>query len=161
MSSNEAPPLHPQVEPIAFLLGTWLGEGKGEYPTIESFAYSEELRFWHVGKPFLLYTQRTWTLDDGQLRHSEMGYWRPVAGGRLEIVLAHPTGIAEIQEGTVSGGRIEVGPALIGLTGTAKEVTRVERTFELHDGVLAYELRMAAVGQPLQAHLRAELRRQD
>jgi hypothetical protein len=161
MSSNEAPPLHPQIEPIAFLLGTWRGEGKGEYPTIQSFAYAEEVRFWHVGKPFLLYTQRTWTLDDGQLRHSEMGYWRPVGEGRLEIVLAHPTGIAEIQEGTVSGGRIEVGSALIGLTRTAKEVTRVERTFELRDGVLAYELRMEAVGQPLQGHLRAELRRQD
>jgi nitrobindin-like protein len=151
--------LHPDVESIAFLLGTWKGEGKGEYPTIQPFEYGEEVRFWNVpGKPFLLYTQRTWTLHDDQPRHSEMGYWRPSAGGRLEIVLAHPTGIVEIQEGTVQGERIQVGSTLVGLTSTAKEVTRLERTFELRDGVLAYEVRMAAVGQPLQGHLRAELR---
>jgi len=152
-------PLHADLEPMAFLLGTWRGRGKGEYPTIQPFDYEEEVRFWHVGKPFLLYTQRTSTPADGMIRHSEMGYWRPVAGGRLEIVLAHPTGIAEIQEGTISGGRIEVSSSLVGLTGTAKEVTKLERSFELRDGVMAYEFRMAAVGQPLQRHLTAELRR--
>lgn len=155
------PGIHPDLEPIAFLLGTWKGEGRGEYPSIQSFEYGEEVRFWNVpGKPFLLYTQRTWTLHDDQPRHSEMGYWRPAAGGGVEIVLAHPTGIAEIQEGTVRGNRIEVASTVVGLTGTAKEVTRIERTFEVRDDVLAYELRMSAVGQPLQGHLRAELRRE-
>jgi len=152
-------PQHPEVEPIAFLLGTWRGEGKGEYPTIAPFAFEEEIRFWHVGKPFLLYTQRTVTPADGMLRHSEMGYWRPVGTDRVEIVLAHPTGIAEIEEGTVGGDRIDVSSSLVGLTGTAKEVTKLERSFELREDVLAYEVRMAAVGQPLQRHLTAELRR--
>ena len=155
------PELHPDVEPIAFLLGTWKGEGKGDYPTIQPFEYGEEIRFWHVGKPFLLYAQRTWTLADDLVRHSEMGYWRPVAGGGLEIVLAHPTGIVEIQEGTLRDGRIDVASSLVGLASTAKEVTRLERSFELQGGVLSYEVRMAAVGQPLQRHLVAELRRQD
>jgi hypothetical protein len=158
---EQLPPIHPDLEPLAFLLGTWRGTGKGEYPTIQPFAYEEEVRFWHVGKPLLLYTQRTRTPADGEIRHSEMGYWRPVAGGRVEIVLSHPFGIVEIQEGTVQRGRIEVGSTLVGLTSTAKQVTRLERTFELRgDGVLAYEVRMEAVGQPLQHHLGAELRRE-
>jgi hypothetical protein len=157
----EALPVHPDVQPLAFLLGSWRGAGKGEYPTIPSFEYEEEIRLWHVGKPMLLYTQRTVTPADGILRHSEMGYWRPAGPGRLEIVMAHPTGIVEIQEGTISEeGRIEVSSSLVGLTSTAKEVTKLERSFELRDGVLAYELRMAAVGQPLQRHLTAELRRE-
>jgi len=152
-------PQHPDLEPIAFLLGRWRGEGKGEYPTIPPFAYEEEIRFWHVGKPMLMYTQRTMTPADGMLRHSEMGYWRPAGEGRLEIVLAHPTGITEIQEGTVSGSRIEVSSSMVGLTGTAKKVTKLERSFDVRGDVLSYELRMAAVGQPLQRHLTAELRR--
>jgi hypothetical protein len=153
------PQLHPDAEPIAFLLGTWRGEGKGEYPTIQPFRYREEVRFWHVGKPFLAYTQRTWDLDTGEPRHSEMGYWRPKPAGRIEIVLAHPTGIVEIQEGTLSGGRIDVESSLVGLASTAKEVTGLERTFTAEGDRLTYEVRMAAVGVPLTHHLDAELRR--
>jgi hypothetical protein len=80
----------------------------------------------------------------------------------VEIVLAHPFGIVEIQEGTVAEGRIEVASTLVGLTATAKDVTRLERSFELRgSGVLAYEVRMQAVGQPLQHHLSAELHREE
>jgi hypothetical protein len=157
----EQPPVHPDVQPIAFLLGTWTGEGKGEYPTIESFAYGEEVRFWHVGKPFLAYSQRTWALDDGRPLHGEAGYWRPKPEGRIEIVLAHPTGIVEIQEGTVAneGQTVEVASTSIGLTTTAKEVTALKRTVRVAGDVLSYEVRMAAVGVPLTHHLAAELRR--
>lgn len=44
------PPLHPFVAPLSYLLGTWRGQGEGEYPTIPSFGYGEELRFSHSGK---------------------------------------------------------------------------------------------------------------
>ena len=154
------PALHPEVESIAFLLGTWRGEGKGDYPTIEPFDYGEEARFWHVGKPFLVYTQRTWALDDGRPLHSEMGYWRPKPDGAIEIVLAHPFGIVEVQEGTVRAGTIAVASRTLAGTATAKEVTRLERTFVVEDEVLSYEVRMAAVGVPLTKHLKAELRRE-
>jgi len=145
---------------LAFLLGTWRGQGKGEYPTVESFLYEEEVRFWDIGKPFLAYTQRTWDPANGTPRHGEMGYWRPAGRDRVEMVLAHPTGIVEIQEGRVDGTRIDVVSTLVGRTGTAKDVRRLERTIEVTGDVLSYTLRMAAVGVELTQHLAAELHRE-
>lgn len=152
--------MHPDVDPIAFLLGTWRGSGRGAYPTIDPFEYGEEISFGEVGKPFLAYRQRTWALDDGRPLHAEAGYWRPQPGGRLEVILAHPTGISEIEEGTCGGGRIELAATTIGRTASAKEVTALTRRFEYDGaGVLRYTVDMAAVGQPLQGHLAAELHR--
>ncbi|HVW35363.1 MAG TPA: FABP family protein [Acidimicrobiia bacterium] len=153
--------MHADLEPIAFLVGTWRGEGHGVYPTIASFDYGEEIRFTAPpAKPFLAYQQRTWALDDQRPLHAETGYWRPKPAGRLEVVLAHPTGIAEIEEGTVAGTTIELVATSIGLATTAKEVKGLTRRFELAGpGVLRYSVQLATAGQPLQGHLTAELRR--
>ena len=159
MPSATVIPMHSALEPIAFLLGTWRGEGEGAYPTIESFRYGEEVTFSHVGKPFLAYSQRTWSLSAGTPMHSETGFWRPLDGGRVEAVLAHPFGAGEIQEGTVKQTRIELRSKSVVLTSTAKVINAVARTFEVDDDVLRYTVEMAAVRQPLQYHLSAELRR--
>jgi hypothetical protein len=159
VGQQAAPPLHADLEPLAGLLGTWRGEGAGEYPTISPFRYGEEVRFWHVGKPFLAYAQRTWSLDDGRPLHAETGYWRAKPGRAVELVLAHPTGIVEVQEGHRDGGRIELRSTTMAGTATAKEVTALHRRFDLAGDRLTYTVAMAAVGQPLQHHLAARLTR--
>lgn len=150
--------LHPDVESLSFLLGRWVGEGHGEYPTIESFDYTEEIRFWHTGKPFVAYAQGTWSVDDERPLHSETGFWRASPRGGLEVVLAHPNGIVEVEEGTVAGTEVELASVAVAGTSTAKEVTSLERSLRVRGDSLVYRLRMAAVGEPLTHHLAAELR---
>jgi hypothetical protein len=154
----DGPALHPDVLPLGFLVGSWMGEGKGFYNTIEPFEYGEELRVWHVGKPFLAFTQRTWSLDDGRALHGEAGFWRLVNGSRLELVVAHPNGHAEVAEGRLDGTSLSVRSISMAPTPTAKQVDSIERDISVAGEVMTYELRMAAVGQPVDGHLQAELR---
>jgi len=157
------PEVHPDIAVLAPLLGTWAGDGAGEYPTIDPFAYTEEVVFGHVGKPFLAYGQRTRASDDGRPLHAETGYVRNPGRGRVEWILAHPTGITEILEGalTVDGEVLvmELHATTIGRSASAKEVSALERSIRVDGDTLTYTVRMGAVGRPLQHHLSATLRR--
>ena len=157
------PDLHPGIAAVAPLLGTWSGAGRGDYPTIEPFSYLEEVAFAHTGKPFLTYTQRTRS-EAGQPLHAETGYLRTLSPPRIELILAHPTGITEIDEGTITerdgGLYIEVHSTTIGLSAAAKDVMALRRSITVRGDELHYTVQMAAVGQPLVHHLTATLHRQ-
>ena len=151
--------LHTDLEPLAFLLGTWSGEGVGDYSTISPFTYTETIEITQSGRPFFEYRQRTRDGATGAPLHTESGYFRAAGPGTAELVLSMPSGIAEVHSGSVVGSRLALRTVAVARTPTAKEVTDVERIFEVDGTELRYTLLMSAVGQPHQIHLEATLRR--
>lgn len=157
-------PLPELVQPLAFLLGTWRGEGVGGYPTLEAdFRFGEEMRFACYGKPVIAFSSESWALDDGRPLSRQTGFWRPVADGSIEVVLSVASGLVEVFYGGLvsgpAGEHVEIETDLIARTATAKEVDKDKRLYAVRGGKLMYAMEMAAVGQPLQPHLSAALDR--
>jgi hypothetical protein len=154
----DEPALHEALAPVGFLLGHWVGGGQGHYPTIEPFEWREETRFWHVGRPVLLYMQTTRDAVTGEPRHAESGFLRAGSeSGHFEFVVAHNTGFAELAAGPVSGPRLELRTSSLVGSETAKDVTALTRTYEADGPVLRWNLSMEAVGEPMTHHLEGAL----
>jgi hypothetical protein len=156
--------LAPACVPLAWLLGVWRGVGVGDYPTIEAFQFGQEVSFGFVpGKPFLTYESRSWRVEEdgtvGAPLARETGYWRPQGSDEVEVLLAHPTGFVEMFLGRVEPGRVELATRGVLRTETAKDYRAARRMYGLVDGRLLWVMDMAAVGQELQPHVSAELRR--
>jgi THAP4-like, heme-binding beta-barrel domain len=153
--------LHDDVVALAFLLGTWVGEGSGGYPTIEPFTYREELAFDDVGDAFLLYRQESWGDGDEPI-HFERGFLRPGEGpGALELCLAHPIGVTEIAHGALHGTTINLTATHddVGRTRTGLDVQGLRRRYEVADDTMRYTLDMATGDTPMTIHLEGVLRR--
>lgn len=155
--------LHSDLVPFAWLLGNWHGNGRGEYPTIDAFTYEQDVVFAHDTRPFLHYFSRAWITDDegNRVRPGalETGFLRPTPDKGAELVLAHPTGYAEIWYGSIDGPRLTLTTDVVARTHTAKEYTAGQRMYGLVEGDLMYAYDMAAQGQPLQTHLWGQLKR--
>jgi hypothetical protein len=156
--------LHPDLMPLAWLVGTWRGKGRGEYPNVPGFQFAQEVSFNHDGRPFLNYFSRSWIIDENdeivRPAASEVGFWRIKEKNVLEVLLAHNTGIAEGWVGLVQGAKIQLAMDQGYSSPTAKIVTAGSRLYGLVEGELFTSYDMAAQGQTLRAHLWSSLERQ-
>lgn len=158
------PTLHPDIAPLAWLVGRWEGAGVVGYPTTESNNFGQEVVVSHDGRPFLRWESQTWLLDEKgeKVRPSgtELGFWRPGGEeGEVELLLAHPTGIVEMYYGTVEPARVEVKTDGVLRSPHAKEYSAAHRMYGYVSSNLMWVMDMAAMGQPMTSHLSAELKR--
>ncbi|WP_092530366.1 FABP family protein [Amycolatopsis arida] len=148
------------------LVGVWRGEGEINYPTIDGpVRFAQQLTIAHDGRPFLYHEARSWLLDaEGNVIRAaarETGWWRPRADDTIELLLAHSSGIVELFYGTPRNQTSwELATDAVVRTASAKDVTGAHRLYGLiNNGDLGYVEERAMVGQPMQPHVSAQLRR--
>lgn len=155
--------LHPELNPLAWLVGTWRGKGRGEYESVPAFEFDQEVVFGHDGRPFLTYFSRSWVIDsNGEIIRpggSETGFWRVKPGNILEVVISHNTGIAEGWLGRFDGPKIQLEMDKNYSAPTAKVVNAGSRLYGLVEGELFFAYDMAAQGYAMQPHLWSTLAR--
>ncbi len=159
--------LHPDCAPVAWLLGTWRGNGHGDYPTIDAFQFGQECIFTHDGRPFFHYMSRAWIVDaegrEGPRRRDRDRLPAP-QGRRLPRAGAHPPHRASWRSGTAAAEigtpRLELTTDAVARTQTAKDYTGGHRMYGMVEGDLLWAYDMAAMGQELQPHLWGRLVRQ-
>ncbi|KAJ3090257.1 THAP domain-containing protein 4 [Quaeritorhiza haematococci] len=161
----------PSVGPLGFLVGTWKGEGQGVYPTIRDFRYGEQIKIWGVpGKPIYFYTQITSDPEkENKPMHAESGFFRalPAAGGKIELILSQPNGLASVEEGIIfADNTIALKSTQLARSSSARppHVTEYTRVMTVDPKpsppTLKYEMHMATTTTPqLTLHLSAELTR--
>ncbi|MEQ8672645.1 MAG: FABP family protein [Aggregatilineales bacterium] len=147
------------------LVGTWEGIGRGTFPTIDPFEYTEKMVIHAIGNdPLLYYEQYTWRNNaSGQkiAAHQECGFIRPISGNSIELTNGQNSGRTEILVGTIEQRGTE-----IFLNLTSKHIAYDERmiassrVFRLVEGQLEYSTGMATVSVPqIQPHLHATLQK--
>lgn len=153
--------LHPSLARFVWLLGRWEGGGDGDYPTIESFRFGQEVLFQQDGRAFMHYMSRSWLIDaEGNKTGEgaqETGFLRCSEDGSAEFLLTHNTGIIEVWHGGVDGARLELSTDAVMRTETAKPYVAGQRLYGLVEGDLWFAFDMAAMGQDLQPHLWGKL----
>ncbi len=154
-----------RLRPLAWMIGHWEGAGVVGYPTIESANFGQEIDCRHDGRGFLEWHSHTWLLDQEtgeKVRPlaTELGFWRPQEDMReVELLLSHPTGVVEMYVGTMEPAKVELRTDGVLRSPHAKEYNAGTRLYGLVQSQLFWVLDMAAVGQELQSHVSATLKR--
>ena len=147
---------------LHFLLGTWSGIGNGQFPTIKSFTYSENLAFNFDGVNDLIhYEQRTWLAPDNTPSHWESGFIKPVEGEEdiFEISNSQDSGRVEVLRGEYTRkDDIDILHFKMKLIQNDPRMVSSERIFTIQDNQLSYIKKMSTLNtKEHQQHLQAML----
>ncbi|XP_005077247.1 peroxynitrite isomerase THAP4 isoform X1 [Mesocricetus auratus] len=157
--SHEPPKMNPVVEPLSWMLGTWLSDppGVGTFPTLQPFQYLEEVHISHVGQPMLNFSFNSFHPDTHKPMHRECGFIRLKPDtNKVAFISAQNTGIVEVEEGEVNGHELCISSHSVSRISFAKEphVEQITRKFRLNsEGKLEQTVSMATTTQPMTQHL--------
>ncbi len=158
------PTLNPALMPLAWMIGSWRGNGHGTWPGTGEFTYGQQLDITTNGQDYLHYHSQLYTVDEENQPQeplfTESGYWRPASDGTLEVVMCNPQGWSEVWAGKIEGAKIElITDAVMRTQDAAVEYTGGQRLYGNVEGGLLWTFDRATTTEKLQPYLWARLER--
>ncbi len=157
--------LHPDLVPLAFLLGRWEGAGVFDFPGAEKCNFGQEVVFSHDGRDFLEYVSRSWVLDSegkpAQPLETESGYWRIDKNRKVEIVMIRDQGVVEVWYGELADQKpqIDLATDAVARTAAAGPYSGGKRLYGYVKGDLMWVGEKATPEVPLRPYMSAQLKK--
>ncbi|KAF9307366.1 hypothetical protein BGZ74_005806 [Mortierella antarctica] len=170
-------PSPPSTHPLEFLVGTWVGKGRGFYPTIREFHFLDEITFTKdpACQPVVAYSEKAFRAipaadsngqpTPGPALHAENGYIRlpDWSGSTYELILCLPAGVACVELGTIKGSVVQWASAQIIRSPSAPppDITEFTRTWTVDPEAktLKYLFSMGTERTPLTPHPEVHLKK--
>lgn len=162
--------LHPDLVPLAFLLGTWQGAGVAaldteEGPGEESCNFGQEVTFSHDGRNVLEYVSHTWVLNaEGEkvrALENESGFWRIDPDRTIEVVMVRDQGVAEVWYGKLAEGKpqIDLATDAVARLAGAGAYSGGKRLYGYVKGDLMWVGERSTAEAPLRPYMSAQLKK--
>ncbi|OEU85081.1 FABP family protein [Streptomyces oceani] len=162
--------LHPDLVPLAFLLGNWTGAGVAaldgdEGPGTVQRNFGQEVSFTHDGRDFLEYVSHSWVLNDEGIKtdplETETGYWRIDRDRQVEVVMIRDQGVAEVWYGELAEDKPQVDLATdaIARTASAAAYNGGKRLYGYVNSDLMWVGERSTPESPLYPYMSAQLRK--
>jgi hypothetical protein len=163
------PALHLDLLPVAWLVGTWRGNGfvvereHADGGGVVEVPVELELTFRHTGSAVLGYAVRI--TRHGVEEDGEVGWWRirpdaeDLTRVHLEVLLAHPTGVVEVYVGEAAEATVHLATDLVAHTETGVPVAAARRQYGIRSNTLVFVIDEATGADGLQSRLSGQLER--
>lgn len=160
------PEISPECLALLPMVGVWRGSGRfGNAPGERTPHFGQQITVAHDGRAFLRFESVKWALDqDGAATgpgDREVGWLRPQADGRIELLLTHAEGRIEVFYGRAQTLTAwEFSTDAVWRTPSAPAVVGATRLYGITgDGKLAYVEERAIQGAELEPYASAALDR--
>lgn len=157
--------LHPDLVPLAFLLGRWEGAGVFDFPGAEKCNFGQAVTFTHDGRAFLEYTSHSWVLDTegNKVRplESETGYWRIDSERKVDVTTTRDEGVVEIWAGELAEGKpqIDLVTDVVARLPGSSDYSGGKRLYGYVNSDLMWAGEKATPAVPLRAYMSAHLKK--
>ncbi|MCF3960503.1 FABP family protein [Streptomyces fuscigenes] len=157
--------LHPDLVPLAFLLGRWEGAGVFDFPGDEKANFGQEAVFTHDGRDFIEYVSHTWALDtEGNKTRpieTESGFWRIGKDRKVEVVMVRDQGIVEVWYGELADQKpqIDLATDAVARTAASGPYSGGKRLYGYVKGDLMWVGEKSTPDVPLRPYMSAHLKK--